>query len=180
MSTKTNPFLSAQADARVSAARAALVPHILNSPEVRAILRYFPVALRPEVRINPGQESIYFSLNLYGLDGFKDKRLTQVLRRIASDEAWKAETSDWTGSNTPNRDFVFRSNVLVTMPARSPHTRYLVQQGHYAHASRAVQRVYVCVTIGAYAKADNPTCKIVTKGFTERVVREEIKEIVCA
>lgn len=180
MSTKTNPFLSAQADARVSAARAALVPHILNSPEVRAILRYFPVALRPEVRINPGQESVYFTLNMFDLDGFKDKRLTQVLRRIASDEAWKAETSDWTQGRSPNRDFVFRSSVFVTMPARSPHTRYLVQQGHYADASRAVQRVYVCVTIGAYAKADNPTCKIVTKGFTERVVREEIKEIVCA
>lgn len=177
---KTNPFLSAHADARVSAARAALVPHILNSPEVRAILRYFPVALRPDIRINPGQESIYFTLNLYDLNGFKDPRLTQVLRRIAADEAWKAETSDWTQGRSPNRDFIFRSNVLVTLPARSPHTRYLVQQGEYSDASRAVQRVYVCVTIGAYAKADNPTCKIVTKGWKERVVREEIKEIVCA
>ena len=177
---KTNPFLSAHTDARVSAARAALVPHILNSPEVRAILRYFPVALRPDIRINPGQESVYFTLNLYDLNGFKDPRLTQVLRRIAADEAWKAETSDWTGSSTPNRDFTFRSNVFVTLPARSPHTRCLVQQGQYSDASRAVQRVYVCVTIGAYIKADNPTCKIVTKGFTERVVREEIKEIVCA
>jgi len=36
------------------------------------------------------------------------------------------------------------------------------------------------VTVFAYVKSDSPLCRVVVTGVTERMVREETKEIVCA
>lgn len=38
----------------------------------------------------------------------------------------------------------------------------------------------VSVQVMAYVKYDSPLCRIVTTGYTEEVVRKEVKQIVCA
>ena len=36
------------------------------------------------------------------------------------------------------------------------------------------------VTVYSYVKSDSPLCRVVVTGTTERIVREETKQIVCA
>jgi hypothetical protein len=38
----------------------------------------------------------------------------------------------------------------------------------------------IIVAVYAYVKSDSPLCRVVVTGVTERVIREEKKEIVCA
>jgi hypothetical protein len=61
---------------------------------------------------------------------------------------------------------------LSPMPA--PLRRALLRAGDLAPQAFDL-RVVIC----AYVKTDSPLCRVVVTGVTERVVREEMKEIVC-
>ena len=121
------------------------------SPEIQKVFEMFPPALRRRVSVGAEawSETVRFSLSCDGLSSFKDKSLTRVLERFAD---WESTTTDYTFS-MPNRDFYFT----------------------YKHPCGLTFRV----GIYAYVKSDSPTCKVVVRGVKQRVVEEEIREIVC-
>jgi hypothetical protein len=91
------------------------------------------------------------NISIRDLDSFKSPKLTKVLEKFMGDE-WKSRVNDYP-NETPNKDFHFGKQV-----------------GEFA----------IDVSIYAYVKSDSPLCRVVVTGVTERVVREEIKEIVCS
>jgi hypothetical protein len=96
-------------------------------------------------------DSVFMNLTIRDLASFKSPKLTKVLEEFMGDE-WTARVNDYP-NETPNKDFHFGKQV-----------------GEFA----------IDVSIYAYVKSDSPLCRIVVTGVTERVVREEIKEIVCS
>lgn len=122
-----------------------------NAPEIKQIWEMVPPKLRSHVYISAQSFDymVRLSLPMRDLDGFKDKRLTKLLEKFAD---WTAETRDYT-YDTPNRDYHFERK--------------------YPHGLNVKFSVY------AYVKSDSPTCRIVVKGVTTKVVEEEIREIVC-
>lgn len=121
------------------------------APEIQKIFEMFPPSLRRRVSVGAEAwiETVRFSLSFDGLSSFKDKNLTRVLERFAD---WDSQTTDYT-FNMPNRDFYFT----------------------YKHPYGLTFRV----GIYAYVKSDSPTCRVVVRGVKQRVVEEEIREIVC-
>lgn len=177
--TSTTPLAVAHRDAQAAAHHAALKPQVVRSPQLRDVLRMLP----PELRTS---ENTYISINSYGakhevyiyvylrdLSSFKDDpRLTRVLERFAGDE-WTADTTDWTGNTLPNRDYRFTRTTPWVTDMRSPHARWLAEYGDLPTS------LMVSVTLAAYVRSDSPTCRIVTTGIKEEIVRREIREIVC-
>lgn len=172
--------LTTNVNKHTAALRALLIQH----PEIKAAFNRLPPALRADAWIG-GPEygtAVQIGLTLSNLDSFKDKTLIKALAPFTTDDAWEAHTSDWAG-NQPNRDYIFsRTLYLVHTPAihdaiqRHPSARWLRANDH-AHAVPTM--LDLRVAIYAYVKSDSPTCRVVVKGVTERVVREEVKEIVC-
>lgn len=122
-----------------------------NAPELKQIWDQIPPKLRREVYISAQafDYTLRVSLPMRELDGFKDKRLTKLLEKFAD---WSAETRDYT-YDAPNRDYHFERKYP--------------------------QGFIVKFSVYAYVKSDSPTCRIVVKGVTTKVVEEEIREIVC-
>lgn len=177
--TNNCPLHRAYRDAQVAAHHAALKPQVTRSPEVRAVLRMLPPELRTAdttyVSVNSfgAKHEVYIYVYLRDLDNFKDDpRLTRVLERFAGEE-WTADTTDWTGNTLPNRDYRFTRTTPWVTSMRSTHARWLAE-----HDSLPTS-LYVSVTLAAYVRSDSPTCRIVTTGIKEEIVRREIKEIVC-
>lgn len=123
----------------------------MAAPEIQKIFEMFPPSLRRRVSVSAEawSETVRFGLSFDGLSSFKDKNLTRLLEKFAD---WTADTRDYT-FNMPNRDFYFT----------------------YKHPCG----LHFRVGIYAYVKSDSPTCRVVVKGVTTRVVEEEIREIVC-
>ena len=65
---------------------------------------------------------------------------------------WETQVNEYTYGE-PNKDFAF---------------------------TKKIDGMEIRVCIYAYVKSDSPLCRIVVTGVTERVVREEVKQIVCA
>ena len=169
----------------------ALAPHLLTHPLVQRTYRTLSAALPagqgPWVDISQTADSVRFGATLYELDSLKDERLLQALEPFAggadgTDGAgtatWTADSTDWTHSDRPNRDYSFAQRVeldpyLSPMPA--PLRRALLRAGGLAPQAFDL-RVVIC----AYVKSDSPLCRVVVKGIEEEIVRKEIKEIVCA
>jgi len=163
----------------------ALAPHLLAHPLVQYTYRKLRVALAadhndagPWVDISQSADSVRFGATLYDLDSLKDERLLQALEPFAGGTDWTAGSTDWTHSDRPNRDYSFVQRVeldpcLFPMPA--PLRRALLRAGDLAPQAFDL-RVVIC----AYVKSDSPLCRVVVKGIEEKIVREEIKEIVCA
>jgi len=125
--------------------------------------------------LNEYSSGVQFTLTLNELDSFKDKMLTKLLAKFASEE-WECSSRDWTNSDTPNRDFHFSRDVAWS-PKPSRHTRWLTANcGDYY----VPKKFAVNVGIFAYVKSDSPLCRMVVTGVKEEVVRKEIKQIVCA
>jgi len=122
-----------------------------NAPELKQIWDQIPPKLRREVHISAQafDYTLRVSLPMRELDGFKDKRLVTLLEKFAD---WSAETRDYT-YDAPNRDYHFERKYP--------------------------QGFIVKFSVYAYVKSDSPTCRIVVKGVTTKVVEEEIREIVC-
>jgi hypothetical protein len=165
----------------------ALAPHLLTHPLVLRTYRTLRVALAadrndagPWVDISQTADVVRFGATLYELDSLKDERLLQALEPFADSTDWTAGSTDWTYSDRPNRDYSFTQRVELDRFVRSaalpaPLCRALLRAGDLAPQAFDL-RVVIC----AYVKSDSPLCRVVVKGIEEKIVREEIKEIVCA
>lgn len=173
-----------------------------------ALVRALPKdsGLTPWLDIHSNAQAVTIGLSLENLESFKDALLLDVLEPFAgagTDGAgtpgepgpvWRSESRDYTYS-APNRDYWFTQSLALW-------------EGDYTSAAvasislpRALQRAYarayavlkdmgeawalpktfeLRVGIYAYVKSDSPLCRVVVKGIEEKIVREEIKEIVCA
>lgn len=165
----------------------ALAPHLLTHPLVlrtyRMLSAALPASQGPWVDISQTADSVRFGAALYELESFKDALLLDALAPFvegtdgAGAPVWRVESRDYT-YNAPNRDYSFVQRVeldpyLSPMPA--PLRRALLRAGALAPQAFDL-RVVIC----AYVKSDSPLCRVVVKGIEEKIVREEIKEIVCA
>ena len=146
---------TARATAKQLSARVALLKH----PAVRAAFEAFPPAMRKDVDLSLSTygDSVYMNTTVRNLESFKVPKLTCLLERFMGDE-WTARVNEYT-NDTPNKDFHFERRVDGCRMACVDFT--------------------LNVTIFAYVKSDSPLCRVVVTGVTERMVREETKEIVC-
>ena len=126
---------------------------LLKHPAVRAAFEAFPLSQRKDVNLSLSTygDSVYINTTMRNLESFKVPKLTCLLERFMGDE-WRARVSEYT-NDTPNKDF---------------------------HFERQMDEFTLNVAIYAYVKSDSPLCRVVVTGVTERMVREETKEIVCA
>ena len=152
MSTFTKQAAQAARNLRAEIKRMATRAAMLKRPEVKAAFESFPLSMRRSVGMSVAgySNTIYISTTVRGLDSFKDAKLTKLLEKFLD---WETQVNDYTGSDTPNKDFAF---------------------------TKKLEGMEIRVCIYAYVKSDSPLCRIVVTGVTERVVREEVKQIVCA
>jgi hypothetical protein len=172
----TQRIAQARYKSQVEAHRAALRPFFLSHPAVAEALRSLPAPVRKLANVASSEytNAVFISVTLYGLRSLRDARLTRVLERF-SDISWHATTRDYTFGDQPNRDYEFERLVPVALPASNAHVRWLDKHEHHVPISFSLY-----IRVNAYVKSDSPTCRVVVTGVTERVVREEVKEIVCA
>ena len=156
MSTFSKQAAAAARSARIEAKRMALKANLLKNPAVKEAFEMIPLKLRKDatVALSGFTNTVLINLYMYDLDSFKDKKLTNILERFLD---WETTTVDYTYS-LPNKDVRFDKKC------------YDDKVGFFT----------ISVQIMAYVKADSPLCRIVTTGFTEEVVRKEVKQIVCA
>lgn len=172
-----NTIQFAQRNAIIKAHETAIRTELARHPAVKATLALFPPKLRDKVRlsISDYSNSVQFSLTMDSLDSFKDKGLLKILERFAEGD-WGSRSTDYTGSDTPNRDFHF-NRAVTWAPKPSKHTRWLaVNCGEYY----IPKEFEIYVGIYTYVKSDSPLCRMVVTEVKEEVVRKEIKQIVCA
>lgn len=163
--------LTVEAEARRVLLRTALVKH----PEVQEALRLLPASIKPSLHIHQHTYSNEISLyvTLRELKSFKDKRLLNLLAKFDGD--WEAKTNDYTYSGTPNRDFNFSQRRAWLHPTGDRNVTWLRKHGLDVPYSFTLE-----VLISAYVKSDSPLCRVEVVGFEEKVVKTEIKKIVCA
>ena len=125
---------------------------LVKHPAVKEAFESFPPSMRKLVSLSMSgyANTVYMSFSIRDLDSFKDAKLTRLLEKFLD---WTAQVSDCTGGNVPNKDFAF---------------------------TKMVDGIEISVSIYAYVKSDSPLCRIVVTGVRESIVREEIKELVCA
>ena len=169
MSTFTKKAAVSAADMRTAAKKIAARVALLKHPAVKAAFESFPRSQRKDVNmaLTTYGDCVYMNLSLRELDSFKDKQLTRILEQFMGDD-WKARVNEYT-DGTPNKDFHFERRVALASPAWDSEPDPL-----------HVDTFAIHVSIYAYVKSDSPLCRIVVTGVTERVVREEVKQIVCA
>lgn len=129
---------------------------LLKHHAVKEAFELIPLNLRKDATIAMSSftNTVLINVPLLDLDSFKDKKFTNLLERFID---WEATTNDYT-YGTPNRDV-------------------RLEKKDYDHK---VGSFTISVQVMAYVKADSPLCRIVTTGYTEEVVRKEVKQIVCA
>ena len=174
-------FTYAKQVALANAHRATLRIRLLDAPAVQAVLALFPRNIRKDVRvgISDFSNSVTFSLYLRDLDSLKDKKLMRVLETFATDPTWDAGSSDYTHSDTPNRDYRFTKKLAIPMPA-TPAARWLEKHAYFWHDDKTTLPVEISIFISAYVKQDSDSCRIEVVERVEKVVVEEVKRIVCA
>ena len=155
MSTFSKLAAKATRAARIEAKRTLARTALMKNPAVKAAFEALPLNLRKGATLSIGYSSVYITLNMYDLTSFKDKRLTSVLERFID---WPTRVNEYT-SGAPNKDFVFEKRNLIDPVAGS---------------------FDLSVTVYSYVKSDSPLCRVVVTGTTERIVREETKQIICA
>jgi hypothetical protein len=156
MSTFSKQAANAARQTREEAKRLILKATLLKHPKVKEAFELIPLKMRKSASLSLScfSNSVFISMGINELDSFKDKRFTNLIERFID---WETSTTDYT-SDLPNKDVRF-------------------EQKYY---DSKVGTFTIYVTVMAYVKADSPLCRIVTTGFTEEVVRKEIKQIVCA
>lgn len=158
MSTFTKQAAQAARNLRAEAKRTLARVEMLKHPTVKAAFESFPLNMRRSVSMHVASYSntVFISTTVRGLDSFKVPKLTCLLERFID---WNTHVNDYTGNDTPNKDFTFTKRF---------------------EGIDGVEAMEIHVSIYAYVKSDSPLCRIVVTGVTERVVREEVKQIVCA
>jgi hypothetical protein len=176
----TQILAAARTDAQRAAYRAALRPHLVSSPEVRATLAALKRSMPKEsaeigMHVSDYNHTIYLILKINNLNSLKDKALAKALTPFAGDEAWRSHTNDYTFGEEPNRDFSFERSVRVPIVRKTPAVRWL--QRHTGMGDT----IYLSlnVRISAYVKADSDACRYEVD-VVEEIVRKETKRIVCA
>lgn len=156
MSTFSKQVAKAARHARDEAKRMALKATLLKHHAVKEAFDMIPLNLRKDTHIvlSGFSNTVMINVYMYDLNSFKDKKLTNTLERFLD---WETSSTDYTYS-TPNKDVRFDKEF---------------------HDDK-VGKFTITVTVLAYVKLDSPLCRIVTTGYTEEVVRKEIKQIVCA
>jgi hypothetical protein len=156
MSIFSKQVAKAKADAIETAKRTAAKATLLKHHAVKEAFDLIPLNLRKHATVSLScfSTSVFINVVMYDLNSFKDKKLTTLIERFID---WDTSTSEYT-HGTPNKDFRF-------------------DKKEYDHK---VGSFTISVQVMAYVKEDSPLCRIVTTGFTEEVVRKEIKQIVCA
>ena len=159
MSTFTKQAARATRIARATAKQLSARVALLKHPAVRAAFEAFPLNQRKNVDLSLSSygDSVYITTTMRNLESFKVPKLTCLLERFMGSE-WTARVNEYT-NDAPNKDFHFERRIGET--------------GQYHEFT-------LNVSIYAYVKSDSPLCRIVVTGVTERMVREETKQIVCA
>ena len=156
MSTFSKKASNAAQKLREEAKRQLLKSTLLKHHLVKEAFEMIPPKMRKEVELTVScfTNSVFINVPMYDLDSFKDKRFTNLLEKFLD---WETTTTDYT-YGVPNKDVRFDKQTNDTK----------------------VGKFTISVQVMAYVKSDSPLCRIVTTGFTEEVVRKEVKQIVCA
>jgi hypothetical protein len=156
MSQFSKQVATAARQARDEAKRMAAKATLLKHHAVKEAFDLIPLNLRNRstVSLSCFSPSVFINVVMYDLNSFKDKKFTNILERFID---WETTTNDYT-MYAPNRDVRFDKKEF----------------------DHKVGSFTISVQVMAYVKEDSPLCRIVTTGFTEEVVRKEIKQIVCA
>lgn len=149
-------------------------------------------AIQPWLDVDQHAETVRIGVSLRDLESFKDERLLKVLEAFigagsGSDGAeWESSTADY-AFTMPNRDYSFTRKLSLADPTRlPPGLRKALSRAHDTLVTlnhwdpTTPSELKIIVNVYAYVKSDSPLCRVVVTGVTERVIREEKKEIVCA
>jgi hypothetical protein len=163
MSTFTKQAAKAARNLRDEAKRTLSGIAMLKHPAVKAAFEAFPLNMRKHVNMSMSGYSsmVYISVTVRDLNSFKDAKLARVLEHFVD---WGTTVNEYTTGDSPNKDFSFTKMFDDTRDTKGTKCA----------------SVEIRVSIYSYVKSDSPLCRIVVTGVTERVVREETKQIVCA
>ena len=151
MSAFSKQVAQATAATREDAKRVLGRIKMLKHPAVKEAFEMFPLNLRKKVSISMSSYNNTVFLTMFMYDLDSFKDV-RFTSLLERFIDWNVSTSDYT-YGVPNKDVRF---------------------------DKKVDDITISVTVGAYVKEESPLCRIVTTGFTEEIVRKEIKQIVCA
>jgi len=156
MSTFSKQIAKAARQTREEAKRMTLKASLLKHPAVKEAFEMIPLNMRKDatVALSSFTNTVMINVHMLDLNSFKDKKFTSLLERFID---WETTTNDYT-YGAPNRDVRFDKDAR----------------------DEKLGPFIISVQVMAYVKYDSPLCRIVTTGYTEEVVRKEIKQIVCA
>jgi hypothetical protein len=158
----------------IETAKRLIKPTLLRQPAVSQVFHQLPPKLRSgaQVRLATFSDTVFISIILSGIDGFKDSKLIALLDRFM-EPGWKAHTDDYAGGEVPNRDYRFTRRFTWEHDTRAVAYKKLIKEG-----LNIPQTFEIIVNISAWVKSDSPTCRIVTKEREEVTKRVE-RFIVC-
>jgi hypothetical protein len=151
MSTFTKQAAQAARNLRAEAKRMTAKAALIKRPEVKAAFESFPLSMRRQVHLSIAAYSSTVYINAT-VRGLDSFKDAKLTRLLERFLDWETQVNEYTYGE-PNKDFAF---------------------------TKKIDGMEIRVCIYAYVKSDSPLCRIVVTGVTERVVREEVKQIVCA
>ena len=151
MSTFTKQAAQAARNLRAEAKRMTAKASLIKRPEVKAAFESFPLSMRRSVGMSIAAYSSTVYINAT-VRGLDSFKDAKLTRLLEKFLDWETQVNEYTYGE-PNKDFAF---------------------------TKKIDGMEIRVSIYAYVKSDSPLCRIVVTGVTERVVREEVKQIVCA
>ena len=151
MSTFTKQAAQAARNLRAEAKRMTAKASLIKRPEVKAAFESFPLSMRRQVHLSIAAYSSTVYINAT-VRGLDSFKDAKLTRLLERFIDWDTQVNEYTYGE-PNKDFTF---------------------------TKKIDGMEIRVCIYAYVKSDSPLCRIVVTGVTERVVREETKQIVCA
>ena len=151
MSTFTKQAAQAARNLRAEAKRMTAKAALIKRPEVKAAFESFPLSMRRQVHLSMAAYSSTVYINA-PVRGLDSFKDAKLTRLLERFLDWETQVNEYTYGE-PNKDFAF---------------------------TKKIDGMEIRVCIYAYVKSDSPLCRIVVTGVTERVVREEVKQIVCA
>ena len=151
MSTFTKQAAQAARNLRAEAKRMTAKASLIKRPEVKAAFESFPLSMRRQVHLSMAAYSSTVYINAT-VRGLDSFKDAKLTRLLERFLDWETQVNEYTYGE-PNKDFAF---------------------------TKKLDGMEIRVCIYAYVKSDSPLCRIVVTGVTERVVREEVKQIVCA
>lgn len=175
MSKNINTKIKDAARSAVIGANVVLLRSTLpRMPQVKEVFKKLPANQRGLASISPCtySDECMIYLTVRGLSSFKDLRLQRIIECFIDDD-WHMSTQDYT-EGVINRDFTFTKVFAWEHDMSKRHVKFL--QTHHVLPPTFKVSFMLC----AYVKADSASCHLEVVEVKEKVVREEIKRIVCA